>query len=243
MVNFLKFILNFIFPPHCLVCNKNLFSNDGLCNDCLEQLQFITKPFCNCCGYPFDLQEYEVLNTFLCSKCLKKHYKFDKARSVVCYNDMSKNIILPFKHADKTRYKNFIANLLIKTGTELLKDTDIIIPVPIHFTRLLKRKYNQATLIGNVISKNTAITIYYDVLFRIKKTKSQGHLTVKQRQKNVLNAFTVKNSDKIKGKNILLIDDVFTSGATLNECAKVLKKVGVKKIYILTFARVVHTVK
>lgn len=243
MVEFLKSVLNFIFPPTCIICDSNLFLNDGLCSDCLNELNFITKPFCNCCGYPFDLQEYEVLDSFLCGKCLAKHYKFDMARSVLCYNDISKKIILPFKHADKTAYKNFIAKLMINAGADLLKDTDIIIPVPIHFSRLLKRKYNQATLLSNIISVKTKIPVCYDILFRIKKTKSQGHLTTKQRQANVLNAFAVKNADKIKGKKILLIDDVFTSGATLNECAKILKKNGAGKVYVLTFARVVHNVK
>ena len=240
MVGIFKSVLNFIFPPSCLVCDSDLFSDDGLCSDCLNELKFITRPFCNCCGYPFDLQEYEVLKTFLCAKCAAKYYKFDKARSAVCYNEMSKNIILPFKHADKTRYKNFISKLMINAGADLFVDADVIIPVPIHFTRLLKRKYNQSTLIGNIISKNTKIPIFYDVLIRVKKTKSQGHLTVKQRKVNISNAFITRNNDKIKGKTILLIDDVFTSGATLNECSKILKKADAKKVYVLTFARVVN---
>lgn len=159
--NLLKKIINFIFPPTCYICKTNLLDEDGLCSKCLDDLSFITRPFCNVCGYPFELQECETLNSCLCAKCISKYHKFDKLRSVVCYDETSKKLILPLKHNDQTRFAKFIAKLMINVGYDLIKESDYIIPIPIHFTRLLKRKYNQSTLIANIIAKKKIIKKFY----------------------------------------------------------------------------------
>ena len=233
-------ILNFIFPPQCYVCGKFLHGEDGLCFECLSKINFITKPRCYCCGRPFEFK----LSTnrgnreqdLLCPKCLIKKHKFDRCISTVRYDDTSKQLILPLKHADKTQLAKFIGKIMFIAGREFLQKTDIIIPVPIHYTRLIKRKYNQAGLIANHISKLSGKPTLHRTLVRTIATKSQGHMNLKQRRANIAGAFTIHNKENITNKNILLIDDVYTTGSTVDECAKVLKKFGAKKVYVLTFA-------
>ena len=231
-------VINFIFPQQCCICKNYLGIDGSFCLSCAGKFNLITNPKCACCGLPF---EFKLKNgkELLCPKCLKKAYKFDKAVSTVRYDEFSKKIILPLKHADKTQYAKSIASMMSMSGRKLAKESDYIIPVPIHITRMLKRKYNQASLIATYLSKIYSKPVLYTTLLRVKSTPSQGHLSTLERKQNVSGVFSVKNPAKIKGKNILLIDDVFTTGATVNECARVLKKNGANKVFVLTFARVV----
>ena len=231
-------IVNFIFPQQCCIC-KNYLSVDGsFCLSCAGKFNLITNPKCACCGLPFEFK-LKTKKELLCPKCLKKSYKFDKAVSAVRYDEFSKKIILPLKHGDKTQYAKSIATMMSVSGRTLANQSDFIMPVPIHITRMLKRKYNQASLIVSYLSKIYSKPVLYTTLLRVKATQSQGHLSTSERKQNVSGVFAVKHPDKIKGKNILLIDDVFTTGATVNECAKILKKNGANKVFVLTFARVV----
>ena len=234
----IDFFINFLFPPKCIICKNYLIDGNSLCHNCLKKFTFISSPMCNCCGYPFEMKVRENKKSYTCPTCIKKGYKFDKCRSAVIYNDFSKQIILPFKHNDATHFADLISNIMINAGSKLIQDADFLIPVPIHFTRLLKRKYNQSSLICNIISKAYNKEVLYSALKRKTATISQGHLSKKSRENNLKNVFKVNNANLIKDKTILLIDDVFTTGATVNECAKTLKLAGVKKVYVLTFARV-----
>ena len=195
---------------------------------------------CRFCGFPFKFYDnnknYESL---ICLNCLTHKPVFDKSISVLKYDEVSKQIILPFKHRDKTILKNFIADLMFKFGKDIIYRADFIVPVPISLTRLLKRKYNQSALIASVLCKKSNKP-YLEALKRIKFNKSQGHLPKKDRIANVKNCFVMKEKflSKIHGKNILLIDDVFTTGATVNECAKVLKENGVNQVFVLTLCKV-----
>ncbi len=237
---FLSKIINFIYPPQCFLCKKILYNEDGICFDCLSKFDFVSEPRCDRCGYPFEFATKTKHNKkLLCPNCIKALPKFNKCISSVKYNDASKKILLPFKHGDKTGYAKFIAKIMSSTGTQLLEKSDFIIPVPIHISRMMKRKYNQSSLIVSFISKHSNKPALYNTLIRSKATQSQGHLSPRQRKQNVANVFIVNNPSQIIGKNIILIDDVFTSGATVNECAKALKKAGAKDINVLTFARVV----
>ncbi len=232
-------VINFIFPQQCCICKSYLGMDGAVCANCLAKLDFISNPKCECCGLPFEFKLKNAKQKLLCPNCIKKPYKFDKAISSVKYNEFSKKIILPLKHGDKTQYAKFIANIMTMSGRDIATDSDFIIPVPIHLTRMLKRKYNQASLIANHLSKVYKKPVLYSTLIRSKSTPSQGHLSERERKQNVSGVFSVKHSERIKGKNILLIDDVFTTGATVNECAKILKKAGANKIFVLTFARAI----
>lgn len=230
-------ILDFLFPPECPICQNPVSDPLSICPECFKKIKFITPPLCEICGRPF---EFEVYGKTVCGKCLQKKPVYDKARSAFLYDSFSKQLILPFKYSDRTDLAPLLGQFLIRAGAELLDQSDLIVPVPLNRWRLMKRKYNQAGILGKIISKKTGIPFSPFVLKRLRATKSQERLREKDRIKNVRNAFIIKNNKLIKNKKILLIDDVLTTGATVNECAKILKRNGAKSVYVLTVA---HTLK
>lgn len=236
--NIFNIITNLIFPPRCLNCGEELYNKTGLCIKCFKKLNFITSPKCDICGYPFEIDMSEDKN-LICPNCLKKNFKFNKARSVFTYNDITKKLILAYKHSRHIELAPFFSKIMLQAGSELLKETDLIIPVPISKLRLIKRGYNQSSLLAKHIGKHKKIKVSFNNLIRYKHTAYQGNMHIKQRRENVRNAFVIKNANKIRNKNILLIDDVFTTGATINECIKTLKKAGANKVFALTIARTV----
>lgn len=230
-----KGLLNFIFPPHCPICKTRIQNANSLCANCFKNIRFISKPYCEKCGRPF---EFQIPGELLCGTCLTKKQVFSKARAAFKYDDFSKHLILPFKHGDHIELTSLLTNMLAQAGNDLFPEIDILIPVPLHRFRLMKRKYNQAALLAKSLSAYIHKPFVTGVLRRVKSTQSQGHMKKAERKKNVSQAFSVKNNQKLIGKHVLLIDDVMTSGATLNECAKVLKKAGAKEVSYLTLARV-----
>ena len=177
----------------------------------------------------------------LCAACLKHKRTFYRlSRSAVIYDNSSKNLILAFKFLDQTENANLLSAMLKVAGKDIFSEgVDIIMPVPLHYTRLIKRKYNQSALLAQKLSEMTAVPYDNFTLVRSRKTKPQVEVTGKERLTNVKNAFSVKNSKLVKGKRIVLIDDIMTTGSTVKECAVVLKKAGAKSVDILTIARVI----
>lgn len=158
------------------------------------------------------------------------------------YNDSSRSLILMFKHGDKTLLDQSFGAMLTQAGADLFAQCDLILPVPLHRWRLLKRRYNQSALLAKKIHQLTKIPTNPFILERIHATQSQGHLNFIERTSNVKSAFFIspKNAEKIAGKNIIVVDDVMTTGATANECAKILKKSGATRVDILCVAKVVR---
>lgn len=156
------------------------------------------------------------------------------------YDDASKRLILGFKHGDRTHLAETLGGWMQRSGQEFWDQTDFIIPVPLHRWRLFKRRYNQAALLAQAIGAKTSKPVLVDGLLRIKATPTQGHMSRKERQANVKNAFAVNPHLplSLKDKSVVLIDDVLTTGATLNECSHVLLDSGVKRVFVLTLARV-----
>jgi ComF family protein len=140
---------------------------------------------------------------------------------------------------DQTHLSRFLSGLILKTQFDFCVGCDVIVPVPLHWSRLMKRKYNQSAFIARDIAKKTGKVYAPTAIIRYKKTKSQGHLSPKLREKNIKNAFTANPKIDVLGKKILLVDDVYTTGITANECAKVLVKAGASGVYVITLARVV----
>ncbi len=232
--------INILLPPRCLKCGKVLSLQNGLCAECFNKIVFISEPHCHCCGRPFaDEMHLKSGVRHICGNCLKeKRPLLVMRRSAFMYDDESKNLILDFKFKDKTFYAETLANMMFAAGKDIWDEKpDLLMPVPIYRLRLLKRRYNQAALLARYLALKTEIKADCESLVRSENTIPQVQLSGKARRKNLQKAFAVAKVNAVKGKKIVLIDDVETTGSTLKECAKVLKKAGAAKIYALTAAR------
>lgn len=232
-----KSLLQAILPHQCMSCQEVVEEGQGLCPACWGKMHFITPPFCDVTGLPLDgMNETNAPVSLL----FDTPPSYRKARSCFAYDEASRGIVLRYKHADYTHLTPALSALLLRAGEDILKHTDLLIPVPLHPIRLLKRQYNQAALLAEGVSKLTRIPWEGDILRRTRQTQSQGHKKKAEREENVKKAFGLNPRFKthILRKRVCLVDDVMTSGATVQECAQVLLKGGVKDVYVLTLARV-----
>ncbi len=235
--NTVRKTMDFLFPPLCPYCSERLDLPHSVCPKCFAKIRFISDPKCDCCGRPFD---FKIYGETLCGKCLTARHHYDKVRAAFLYDRFSRVPILTFKHADKTEHAKTLAHFLFIAGQELFPQTDVIVSVPIHRYRLMKRTYNQSSILARLLSVKIKKPVLAGVLRRVRPTKSQGRLSLTKRKSNVANAFRVKRNKHLKGRSVLLIDDVFTTGATANECAKALKRAGAKNVFVLTIAMVIR---
>lgn len=231
-------LLNLLFPPQCLNCEVRVPTHGTLCIPCWQQIHFITEPMCHACGLPFD---YDIGEGALCGVCMHTRPAYSYARSAFRYDEHSRKLITRFKYSDHTQLAKTYGSWLNKAGEELLKHSDIIIPVPLHYFRFLKRRFNQSALLAHTLAKKSSVKCLPNALIRTRKTTPQTGLTSKQREKNVKGAFAINKRclKQINGKNILLIDDVMTTGSTINQCTKTLLKSGAAQVNVLTLARTV----
>ena len=239
--NFIKNFINLIFPAKCILCGKIIEEYDSLCENCWNEIKFIEKPFCDKCSTPL---ENKILDTDLCIKCLNNENLFIKSRSGVVYNDKTSKIILDFKFYDKIFLKKFIAKTMLKASHDIINDIDILIPVPLHKRRLIFRKYNQSLFLALELGKISNKKVINDFLIKNKHTIPQSKLNKGDRLKNLKNKFSInekylKNINTYKNLNFAIIDDVMTTGSTINECVKTLNVVGIKNVYSITFAKTV----
>lgn len=232
-------ILDLVLPPRCVVSGVEVDRQGMLAPDIWKGLRFISAPQCECCGLPFD---YEVDEGTICAGCIENQPVFTSARSALVYDDGSRDLILRFKHADQMHSVVSFLPWLKTAGDEMLGGVDMLVPVPLHRWRLLKRRYNQAAVMAWALGRFANVPAIPDALLRVRPTPSQGHLKAKERAENVKKAFIVNERHKagIASKNIVLIDDVLTTGATVNECAKALLDGGAARVDVLTLARVVR---
>lgn len=232
-------IIDAVLPPRCVVSGDIVDRQGMISPDSWRALSFISEPLCKSCGVPFD---YVLEEGAHCTQCLDYPPKYNSARAALKYDDASRNLVLGFKHGDKTHAVKAFVPWMKVAGANMLEGADYLIPVPLHPYRLLSRRYNQAGLIAFALSKETGVSCLPMGLKRVRATPSQGHLSTSERFKNVKKAFSVppRLADKIKGKKIILIDDVYTTGATVGECTRALLAVGAREVHILTLARVVR---
>ena len=237
-INAGKKMLDILLPPQCLACGSLVESQGVLCPSCWDGIDFLGDPCCAACGLPF---EFEAFADALCGACLRQPPPYRRARSVFAYDDASRNLVLAFKHGDRTDAAPAYGRWLARAGGELIGDTDVIVPVPLHWMRLFKRKYNQAALLAWALGGLVGRPVAPNHLIRRRRTPSQGTLSPSARRKNVAGAFVLKSSGKaaFSGKRVLLIDDVLTTGATAAACARALLKGGAASVDVLTLARVV----
>lgn len=246
MIEYIKEgLLNFIFPLDCKICEKPIRESKGysICEDCFKTIELIERPYCIKCGKPlipsvFFKQNREIL----CLDCKRKKYSFEFSRSTGVYDKVLKKCIHLFKYYGEKKLAKPLGKLMVDylvKNDEFKKRIDLIIPVPLHKNDLRKRGFNQSILLGRVVGNYFSISVGEKVLIKKKLTPFQANLSKKEREKNILRAFLVEKPKEIKGKNILILDDVFTTGATVEECTKELMKARAKNIFVLTLARTV----
>lgn len=232
-------LLDLLLPPLCSSCRAIVGANGTLCPACWRQLNFIAAPHCTRCGVPFELEVGDNAQGGLqCGACIAAPPRYDRARAPLLYDDASRGLILRFKHGDALQLARSFAPLLAGAGAALLARADLLVPVPLARGRLWKRRYNQAALLAHAVGREAKIKVAPDLLRRVRKTPSQGGLSRAEREKNVKGAFALARHADVKGKIVIVIDDVLTSGATVGECARVLLKAGAARVDVLTVARV-----
>lgn len=232
-------VCDIIFPPQCLGCEEviNQSRRHFFCPDCFEKINFINNNFCPICGLPFLVSP---AGNHICGSCLENKPGYSQARAVAGFETVIMDAIHKFKYGRNISTGYALASLMADFSFPDfdISDCSLLIPVPLHIKRLRERGFNQSLILANQISKKFKIPVDFSVLKRCKFTLTQTGLNKAEREKNIKGAFIVADSKKISGKKIILIDDVFTTGATINECSKILLKAGAQKINVLTLSRV-----
>lgn len=235
----LEKLANLFFPACCPSCAEPVIGNGKLCATCWGEIDFITDPMCHRCGLPFS---HSMGEHGLCGHCIAETPPFVRAMSVFRYDGTSRRQVLAFKFHDRTQLAPLFGQWLTHVATrEFVAKAEVIIPVPLHYRRLIMRRYNQASLLAQAVSKQTGLPYIAHSLRRKRATMPQTGLTREARVKNLRGAFMVPPACKndVEGKAVLLVDDVMTTGATLAACTRVLKDAGARDVYVLTLARTV----
>ncbi|WP_395664948.1 ComF family protein [Methylocella sp.] len=227
-----------VFPPCCIACRAAVASRSALCPSCWTKTRFIERPYCERLGAPFAVDLGEGL---LSPEAVAHPPVFARARAAVEFDDGPARLLVHrLKYYDRLEIARPMGAWMARAGAELLADADVLVPVPLHRWRLFGRRYNQAMALAEAVSAESGIPVDPFGLARVKATKTQVRLTRTQRALNLQGAFRVEEAQaaRIEGRNVVLIDDVLTSGATANAAARALLRAGAARVDVLTFARV-----
>lgn len=227
--------INTILPPRCANCGQWTTKSDTLCPLCWRSVTFIVSPKCSICGWPLPYPGTA------CIPCSSRRPRFSTGRSIFYYNGAIRSLILQLKHHDATYVAPSLASFLHGYGGDIFEEIDGIIPVPLHRWRLMGRGFNQTTLVAFHLAKYRKIPIKINILKRHKFSLSQARQPGHQRRSNIKNAFSITPHGRtwIAHKRLLILDDVWTTGSTLDECSKILLKNGANDVKALTIARVI----
>lgn len=235
---FLNYVFCQIYPSQCVLCKADCLTANLLCSACWLKVEFITNPVCKKCGSSIDSTWHH--DYCLVHKCYYVNHHYNAIISIVNYNDISKKLIGRFKFQKQMILVKLWQCWFTSITQQLNKfKSDFIIPVPMHKEKLKMRGYNQTEFLALILAKICKVQYRQDILHKVKNTRNQRDLSQLERVNNLLNAFSIEPNKKkiIAGKNILLIDDVVTTGATVNECARQLLQFGANEVNVLTIAR------
>ena len=228
-----------IVPPCCLVCRTPLGAHHLLCAPCWREVHFIRSPLCDVLGIPlpFDMGERTVS-----AGALARPPAYDRARAVAHFSGSMRTLVHQLKYADRHDARSLLGRWLAEAGHELLAGADVVVPVPLTRWRLVLRRFNQAAILAQELSRQTGIAVDPQLLHRTRFTKTQVGLTHDQRRRNVAGAFSVPGNRhaRLRGRSVLLVDDVITTGATAEACARALKRAGAARVDVLALALVTN---
>lgn len=235
--NTFRFALDVALPPLCPACREPV-EDQGLCAACWSKLSFISRPFCERLGIPF---AYDPGPGMLSMEAIADPPSYHRARAAVRYDDVARALVHAFKYGDRLDLAPTLGRWTAGAGRELLADADAVVPVPLHWRRLWGRRFNQSAALAEAVSAASGVAALHAAIKRVKATAHQVGLSRAERATNVQGAFRVTDESKaqITGRRLVLIDDVLTSGATADACARALLRAGAASVDVLVFARVV----
>lgn len=230
-------LADLIVPPTCIYCRKPLSVHDALCAHCWRSIKFIRPPLCDRLGIPLP---FDIGGRAVSAQAEADPPDYDRARAVAHFDGVLRDLIHGFKYGDSHIARRLLGRWLAEAGAELLRDADLIVPVPLDRWRLLKRRFNQAAILSRELNRLTGVAWDPLVLQRTKRTASQVGLTHDQRRRNVQGAFAIdaEQAAALQGRAIVLIDDVITTGATVAACARALRRAGAARVDVLALALV-----
>ncbi|MFK5978792.1 MAG: ComF family protein [Rhizobiaceae bacterium] len=226
-------------PGTCIICDAAVEKQGGCCAKCWQQINFISEPRCPVMGTPFSV---DLGMGMLSAEAIARPPPFERLRAAVLYDDLPRQLVSRFKYSDRPEYARWFARWMILAGKDLLEDQPLIVPVPLHRGRLFSRRFNQSAEIARQIAKQTNARECYEpeLLVRARATKQQVGLSEKGRERNVSGAFRVSSAGqlKIRGARVLLVDDVYTTGATSRAATRALMRAGASSVNVLVLAKV-----
>ena len=239
LLGMLQLLADTIYPPRCPSCRAYVAADGNFCSSCFAALRMIDAPFCACCGIPFVIAAEADTR---CPSCLDSPPEFHTARAALVYDGISAPLVTALKFHDQWAGLPRYVQMMLRAGASTLDGADMLVPVPLHWRRLWHRKFNQSALLAYALAKQTQIPCRTDMLQRVRYTKPQMRMTRAERLKNVRTAFAVPAAahDMLQQKVVVLVDDVVTTGATVNACAKALKQAGASEVRVLALARTVR---
>lgn len=232
-------LVEIVYPPACIACGRAIGTPHGLCATCWAGLRFIERPFCERLGTPFAIDHGLSL---ISPAALADPPVYARARAVARYDDTARTLVQRLKYADRLDTARALGAMMARAGAELARDCDVVVPVPLHRTRLWWRRYNQSMELARPVAEATGRPIDPTLLLRVKRTPPQVGLSRNRRGLNLQGAFRVPPdaTPRLKGRRVLLVDDVVTTGATANAASRALLRGGAAAVDVLAFARVVR---
>jgi ComF family protein len=233
------FTLDIALPTLCVACREPV-NGEGVCAECWSKLSFIERPYCPRLGIPF---VYDPGPDLLSMEAIANPPAYQRARAAVRYDEVARTLVHALKYQDRTDLAPALGRWMARAGRELLQEADMLIPVPLHWRRAWHRRYNQSGALARVIEQASGVKLRGDLLQRVRPTEQQVGLSRPQRTSNVQGAFKVAadRQSEIAGRRLILIDDVLTSGATTDACARALLRAKAAQVDVLVFARVVDS--